>query len=279
MSAVIPKISRLSPAVIRILGCNPSPMTLQGTNTYLVGQGPKRLLVDAGEKNVDEYIKNLSSVLRDENCSLSDLVITHWHHDHIGGVPDVTGISDSVVKIHKFSRAEDKGQINFDYTDLRDGDEISIDGATTVKILHTPGHTTDHVALFLKEENALFSADCILGEGTAVFESLYHYMHSLDKILQCQPSVIYPGHGPVILNPIEKIQFYIEHRLAREVQIYSCLEKAGNAGLKSMEIVQHVYKETPPSLHKAADVNVNHHLEKLEAEGKVLRDGSSWKIV
>lgn len=80
---------------------------------------------------------------------------------------------------------------------LTDGQEIKVQGAT-VKIHHTPGHTTDHVVLTLIEENILFSGDCILGEGTAVFEDLYTYMKSLNRILELKPNVIYPGHGNII---------------------------------------------------------------------------------
>lgn len=80
---------------------------------------------------------------------------------------------------------------------LTDGQEIKVQGAT-VKIYHTPGHTTDHVVLTLIEENILFSGDCILGEGTAVFEDLYTYMKSLNRILELKPNVIYPGHGNII---------------------------------------------------------------------------------
>ena len=98
---------------------------------------------------------------------------------------------------------------------LEDGQILKLDGATC-KVIHTPGHTSDHVILHLLEENAVFSADCILGEGTAVFESLFHYMKSLEKILELAPSVIYPGHGPVVEDPIPKIQFYIKHRMERE---------------------------------------------------------------
>jgi len=277
MSAIIPRISHLSPLVVRVLGCNPSPMTLQGTNTYIVGSGSRRLLIDAGEKNIPEYVQNLGQVFESEKCSLKDLVVTHWHHDHIGGVADVMRIVGEGVTVHKFPREEDNHVAGVKFAKLNDGQEISVEGANC-QVLHTPGHTTDHVVLYLKEENAVFSADCILGEGTAVFESLYHYMQSLEKILKIQPSVIYPGHGPVIQDPVEKIQFYIKHRLAREEQIFNCLESSGQNGMESMGIVKSVYKETPVNLHMAANVNVNHHLEKLEAEGKVTKDGQMWKV-
>ena len=159
---------------------------------------------------------------------------------------------------------------------LEDGQILKLDGATC-KVIHTPGHTSDHVILHLQEENAVFSADCILGEGTAVFESLFHYMKSLEKILELAPSVIYPGHGPVVQDPIPKIQFYIKHRMEREQQILNCLQSTEGTGLSSMDIVKSVYKQTPENLWKAAQVNVVHHLEKLKMEKKVAQEDGVWK--
>lgn len=86
---------------------------------------------------------------------------------------------------------------NVDVKNLVDGQEISVDGAK-VKVIATPGHTTDHCIFFLDETEAVFSGDCILGEGTAVFEDLYDYMRSLEHILAIKPAVIYPGHGNII---------------------------------------------------------------------------------
>lgn len=86
---------------------------------------------------------------------------------------------------------------NIDVKNLTDGQEIIVDGAK-VKVIHTPGHTTDHCILYLDDVEAVFSGDCILGEGTAVFEDLHDYMRSLEQILAIQPAVIYPGHGNII---------------------------------------------------------------------------------
>lgn len=81
---------------------------------------------------------------------------------------------------------------------LKNGQIFHTDGVAELKVLHTPGHTTDHCILFMQETKELFSGDCVLGEGTAVFEDLYDYMKSLELILNENPTVIYPAHGNIL---------------------------------------------------------------------------------
>uniref|UniRef100_A0A182RV61 Lactamase_B domain-containing protein n=1 Tax=Anopheles funestus TaxID=62324 RepID=A0A182RV61_ANOFN len=146
-------------------------MTLQGTNTYLIGSGRRRILLDTGDANVKEYIGHLRKVLIDERVLINDIIISHWHHDHVGGVDDILEVIDNkdTCNVWKFPRtdAPEPEVRNATLKELKDGQIFSTEGAT-LKVIHTPGHTTDHVVLVLQEDNALFSADCILGEGTTV---------------------------------------------------------------------------------------------------------------
>ena len=93
------------------------------------------------------------------------------------------------------------------------------------RAVHTPGHTADHVVLWENATKTLSSGDCILGETTAVFEDYVSYIASLKKILSLEPKVIYPGHGPVINDPCERIEMYIKHREQRERQYLEVLEQ------------------------------------------------------
>ncbi|KAI4465288.1 endoribonuclease lactb2 [Holotrichia oblita] len=272
MAAVIPNVTKLTSRIIRILGCNPSPMTLQGTNTYIIGTGKRRILIDTGDADIPQYINHLKSVLKHEDIDLAHIFITHWHHDHIGGINDVMELTDytKYCQVWKYPREDKKDELpaNVKFEYLKDGQEFSVEGAT-VRIVYTPGHSTDHVVLQLLEENAIFSGDCILGEGTAVFEDLYDYMNSLECILDLEPAIIYPAHGNVIHSPQEKIQFYIDHRKQREEQILNVLKTHSDKMFSPMDLVEQIYINTPKNLYEAAAYNVQHHLTKLLKENKI----------
>ncbi|KAK3922441.1 Beta-lactamase-like protein 2-like protein [Frankliniella fusca] len=273
--AIVPPISKLCNGVIRILGMNPGVMTLQGTNTYLLGNGKRRILIDAGEDGKLEYITNLKTVLQEENVSIEHIIITHWHQDHIGGVKDILQHVGSDVSVWKFPRSCGKEQSGIPLKYLKDGDEFRVDD-TILRVFHTPGHTTDHVILFSPVSGHMFSGDNVLGEGTAVFEDLYEYMKSLNIMLKLNPMKIFPGHGPVVEDPVSKLSYYINHRNAREAQILSVLHDNQEKKLSTMDIVKIIYADVNENLHNAAAYNVSHHLEKLQKEGKVVSEDGDW---
>nr|CAI5864223.1 unnamed protein product [Callosobruchus analis] len=283
MAAVIPAVTRLSNRIIRVLGCNPGPMTLQGTNTYIVGTGKRRVLIDTGDAEVPQYIHHLKTVLEEDEVHLDHILVSHWHHDHLNGVSDIySQVSDRTdkCKVWKFpSQMVQTTNITDDIPlqSLKDEQVFEIEGAT-LKVLFTPGHTDDHVIFHLLEENAIFSGDCILGEGTAVFEDLYDYMNSLNLMARLDPNIIYPGHGNVVKNPKEKIHFYIQHRMERERQIMEVLNRNPMKQFTEEDIVEAVYIDLSQNLIPAACRNVNHHLMKLLKEGNVKHADNKWQM-
>jgi glyoxylase-like metal-dependent hydrolase (beta-lactamase superfamily II) len=258
----LPEVEKLSPNVIRILGSNPSKFTLQGTNTYLIGNGPKRILLDTGEGK-PQWFETLQKVLSNEGATLDTVLVSHWHPDHIGGVKDVKTLSPP-PKVYKNSDyASDEEFLN-----ITDGQKFSVDGAT-LRAFHTPGHTTDHMAMVFEEEDALFTADNILGHGTAVFEDLPAYIDSLSKMSKAVSGRGYPGHGAVIENVQAKAAEYIAHRAQREQEVVNVMRKTGKDGLTLMEMVKVIYKDVPENLHIPASRGVLQILWKLQEEGKV----------
>lgn len=223
--------------------------------------------------------------MKEEDCRISNIIATHWHHDHVGSIPKLRTNFDIVTdscKVWKYPTIR-KDNGFFQYIELKNLQEFEVDDDLKLKVLHTPGHTEDHVILVEEKNKILFSGDTILGEGTAVFESLYDYMRSLGTILDCQPSVIYPAHGDVIdKDPFGNINFYIKHRNERESQIMNALDKSPSA-LTALQIVRQVYTTTPMHLWFAAVKVVNQHLAKLSKEKKVESSvgytGTYWQAV
>ncbi|KAJ1325631.1 endoribonuclease LACTB2 [Microdochium nivale] len=274
--ASLPEVERISPSVIRILGGNPGKFTLQGTNTYLVGTGAQRLLIDTAEGR-PSWIAALKRTLEQEKAHIDKAIITHWHHDHVGGIQDLLELSPSTA-IYKFDPTQDQHEIT-------DGQKFEVEGAILTAV-HSPGHTTDHVALVLMQEDALFTGDNVLGHGTAVFEDLGTYLRSLAKMELLVTGQAYPGHGPVLPSASAKIAEYISHRKQREDQVVQLLASAdsetaqANGGAWAiMELVKIIYADVSESLHIPAAGGIRQILHKLEAEDRVkLEDADRWRL-
>ncbi|KAL6238480.1 hypothetical protein BDW75DRAFT_237368 [Aspergillus navahoensis] len=215
----------LSGCVVRFLGYNPGSMQLQGTNTYLVGTGRTRILIDTGE-GAPQWAVNVTRYLEDHDITISHVLLTHWHKDHTGGVADLLA-HDPTITVYK--HRPDPGQ-----QAIADGQTFQTQGATLRAVL-TPGHAIDHMCFLLEEENALFTGDNVLGHGYSVAEDLEAYTASLRLMASLKCAVGYPGHGDVIPNLPQAIARYISQRVAREKKIYAVLALHASSSCSSLD--------------------------------------------
>ncbi|EFQ33704.1 metallo-beta-lactamase superfamily protein [Colletotrichum graminicola] len=239
--------------VIRVMGGNPGEMQLQGTNTFLVGTGKARILIDTGE-GVPVWIERLVGILKERDLIITHVLLTHWHGDHTGGVPDLVAY-DSAIADRVYKCNPDPGQ-----NDIEDGQIFAVEGAT-IKALFTPGHAVDHMCFFLEEENALFTGDNVLGHGFTVVEDLAVYLQSLDRMAEQGCTIGYPAHGIEIQNLPAKLNQYIRQRRAREKLIYGVLLDSmsnggrntySKSGLSTREIISKVHGDVPAHLLQSA---------------------------
>ena len=267
----LPDIERWSPRVVVVRGQNPGPFTGPGTNTYLIGTGRRPLLIDTGSGK-PSYLPLLEQALMSEHASNApgDVLVTHVHADHIGGVASVLARYGK-RRVSKLPWPGKDERFGLTLEPIRAGDVFRTDGAT-LRAIHTPGHAEDHICFYLEEERALFTGDMVLGAGTTVIPldggDMGLYLESLARMLELELVRIYPGHGPFIADPAAKLHEYIAHRRDRELQIIA----AARAGATTVErMVERIYTDTPRALWPAAGQSVLSHLLKLERERRAVR--------
>ncbi|KAG6215068.1 hypothetical protein E4U50_007921 [Claviceps purpurea] len=235
----LPDVEQITPRVLRVLGQNPGKFTYQGTNTYIVGTGKHRLIVDTSGGEI-EWAELLESTLSSLNISLSHVLLTHWHGDHTGGVPDLLRIYPHLE--HDIYKNEpESGQ-----QDIVDGQIFRVEGAT-VRALHVPGHSDDHMCFILEEEQAMFTGDNILGHGTSAVEDLGTFMASMQRMLDQRCLTGYSAHGSVIADLPGKIRTELANKRRREKQILLALGRVRQRRQKSItveDLVTEIYGES-----------------------------------
>jgi glyoxylase-like metal-dependent hydrolase (beta-lactamase superfamily II) len=231
------------PEVERLTANNPGPMTLQGTNTYVVGRDPA-VVIDPGPDD-RAHIEAVRSVA-EARGGIGAVLLTHYDGDHSEGVE----------------------RLGVEPTRPADGEVVA--GLTA---LATPGHAAEHLCFLLGD--ACFCGDLILGEGSTIVGprelggSLADYMESLRKLEGLELSVLYPGHGPEVHDPKAKIAEYIAHRQDREDRLVAALDRGERS---RAALLAEVWDDVPEELRPAAALAMQAHLEKLEDEGRLPPD-------
>ncbi len=242
--------------IVRVLAHNPGVYTLEGTNTWVVGEDPAAV-IDPGP--VDEAHLRM---VRREAGPITAILVTHSHEDHAPGAAALSEASGAPVYAHDPL----PGGIR-----IGDGHSVEVGGGSIVAV-HTPGHSPDSVAFLVPGSGALFTGDSVLGRGTSVIDppegDLVAYLRSLRRMKELGARIIYPGHGPAVFNADAKLDEYLVHREMRERQILDAL--AGGATTVD-GIVAVIYSGYPEELRPLAARSVLAHLQKLVAEGTANR--------
>jgi glyoxylase-like metal-dependent hydrolase (beta-lactamase superfamily II) len=243
-----------------VLAPNPSPLTLDGTNTWVIAEpgSPAVVVVDPGPRD-ETHLSRVRDVACAGDRRVALIVLTHGHPDHAAGATDFAAMTRApVLALDPAHRLGGEG--------LAAGDVLNAAGCE-LRVVGTPGHSADSVSLLLAADGALLTGDTVLGRGTTVIGpdgALADYLRTLDELRALADSaglrVLLPGHGPVLADPAGVLDYYIAHRRERLDQIRAALA----AGARTpAEIVATVYGDTDPAVRGAAEWSVRAQLDYL----------------
>src|SRR4051812_28715150 len=244
-----------------VLAPNPSPMTLEGTNTWLVAEpGARRgVVIDPGPDD-DGHLNAVVAAAQQADIDVAVVLLTHGHPDHSEGARRFASMVGAPVRaLDPAHRLGDEG--------LVDGDVVALDGLE-LRVVGTPGHSADSLTFHLPAEGSILTGDTVLGRGTTVVAhpdgKLGAYLGSLHRLRalcdEAEVTTVLPGHGPVIDNASAVLDYYLSHRAERLAQV----EDAVRAGItEPRAVVEHVYSDVDPVLWPAAELSVRAQLAYL----------------
>lgn len=278
------RVDQISPLVRRVVAPNPSAFTFTGTCTYIVGRG-KVAIIDPGPDDPAHVAALLEAVRGEE---VTHIFVTHTHRDHspaARAVKAATGARTLGEGPHRPARPLATGEVNpLDASgdaefqpDMALANGTTVDGAGwTLTAVATPGHTANHLAFALGEEDLLFSGDHVMAWATSIVAppdgAMGDYIRSLET-LGARPERIYlPGHGGPVTDAPAFVRDYLDHRLAREAAILRALDRDVET---IPDLVRGIYIGLDPRLVGAASLTVLAHLEHLVESGRVTTDGTA----
>jgi glyoxylase-like metal-dependent hydrolase (beta-lactamase superfamily II) len=253
------------PEIVRIVAPNPGPMTLEGTNTYVVGSQPA-YVIDPGP--ADERHLDAVRTAAEDRGGIAGVLLTHSHADHSAAVPMLgapllfgdVGAGDETSG----ESGAAAGSAGFAIT-------VEPRRVGPFEVLPTPGHAVDHVCFLLGRVG--LCGDLVLGRGSTFVPpdggSLGAYLNSLERLRAADLELLCPGHGPYIEDPRNKIDEYLEHRLMRERRLTAALQRGERSRARLLDLV---WDDVPEALRPAAAVVMEAHLEKLQADGRLPRN-------
>jgi glyoxylase-like metal-dependent hydrolase (beta-lactamase superfamily II)/8-oxo-dGTP pyrophosphatase MutT (NUDIX family) len=265
----------LSATVRRLTAPNPSFMTGPGTNTYLVGEGDDIAVIDPGpvlEEHVD-------SLLAHANGRIRWILTTHTHSDHSPASRLLKAKTGAEVL---GLPAPAEGRQDQDYHPdvvLRDGQRLDL-GGVTLRVIHTPGHASNHLCFLHEAEQLLFTGDHIMQGSTVVINppdgDLREYLSSLQRLKEFDIAYLAPGHGFLMDKPHAVVDRIVAHRLARENKLIAALQGQPEASAESLLPV--VYDDVAEQRYPMALRSLLAHLAKLRNEGIAVEQGGQWRL-